>query len=72
MFCKRALMGLMVVNDFHVVGFSVFPSEADAPLAIDSDAVFPFAVSAERLQSIPRRESKIVQTFSSLKKQQLP
>ena len=62
----------MVVSDFHIVRLSVFPREADAPLAVDSDTVLPFAVSAQRFQSITWRKSQVVQAFGGLKEQQLP
>ena len=47
--------GSVVVGDFHVVGISVFPTEGDAPLFVNSDGVesfeFPvrFPVRASRL-----------------------
>ena len=40
------VIGLMVISDFDVVRCSVFPSEADAPLAIDSNTVLAFAVAS--------------------------
>ena len=35
----------VVIDDFHVVGVTVKPSEADAPLIVDPDAVLAFALT---------------------------
>lgn len=42
----------MVVHNLDVRRIAVFPSEADAPLLIDPDAVLTFAVTLERFQLI--------------------
>src|SRR5439155_20710752 len=45
---------LVVVRDFDVGGAFRRPGEADAELVVDADAVLPPAISAERLESVPR------------------
>ena len=40
---------LVVIDDFDTVGASCRPDEADAPLAIDADAVLPRAIAFQGL-----------------------
>lgn len=49
----------MVVHDFHFVGIAVVEPETDPPLAVDPDAVEAIPVTAESLESIPRRGPQI-------------
>lgn len=51
----------MVVHDFHVVGIAIVEPEADPPLAVDPDAVETIPVTAESLESIPRRGPQILE-----------
>ena len=51
----------VVVRDLDIVGITVDESEADAPLVIDSDCVLPGSVSAELVESIPRRAPEVMQ-----------
>jgi len=43
-----------IIRDFHVVGVSFPPREADAPLIVDPNAVLSFAVSGQLLKPIRR------------------
>lgn len=51
----------VVIDDFHVVGVTVNPSEADAPLIIDPDAVLAFALNLQCFEPIGRRNAQIFQ-----------
>lgn len=51
----------VVIDDFHVVGVTVIPSEADAPLIVDPDAVLAFALTLQGFQPIGRRNAQIIQ-----------
>ena len=46
----------MVVDDFHVVRAVRLPTEADAPLVVDSDAPRSLPVAVERLEPVPGRD----------------
>lgn len=35
----------MIVEDLHVMSVAIFPSENDAPLAVDTDAVEAFSIA---------------------------
>lgn len=48
----------MVIDDFSVVRVAIFPSEADAPLLINSNAVLSFAISVECFEMITGRDVK--------------
>ena len=49
----------MVVDDFGVEYFAVFPHKTHAPLLIDADAVLAFSIALERLEMIARRHCQI-------------
>ena len=51
-FVLAAFLSPMVVNDLHLLRTAVLPNEYDAPLVVDSNAVVPFQVSRQRLESI--------------------
>lgn len=45
----------MVIDDLHILGIAVFaPSKADTPLIVDANAVLPFPVAAELLETVAR------------------
>lgn len=50
---------LMVVNDLDIMGVAILPTEANAPLVIDTDTVLAAPPTSELLQSIARRYSQI-------------
>jgi hypothetical protein len=51
----------VVIDDFDLLGASIPPYEAEAPLVIDPDAVLTRTVSAQRLQPISGWSSQIAQ-----------
>jgi hypothetical protein len=55
---------LVVVRDFDIVCVAVSPSEAQAPLVINTDAVLPNAVAGQCLEVIAWRASKIIKLSS--------
>ena len=42
----------MVIGDLNFMRVAVFPSEADAPLTVDADAVLTLAVASEGLEMV--------------------
>jgi hypothetical protein len=42
----------MIIDDFNIIGVTVFPSEANSPLLVDSYTVFAFAITRESFQFI--------------------
>jgi hypothetical protein len=43
---------LAVVDDLDLVGVTVVPAEADAPLVVDADAVLAVAITLERFEPV--------------------
>jgi hypothetical protein len=63
----------VVIDDFHVVGITLDPSEADAPLIVDPNAVLTLAATLEgaiRLAGGMRRSSstKALPSMRSLRR----
>jgi hypothetical protein len=50
----------VIVRYLNVQGILVFPSEADAKLVVDADAVLALTISTEFLEAIARGEIKII------------
>ena len=40
----------MVIGDLDIMGVTVFPAKADAPLLVDADAELAVAVTPKRLE----------------------
>jgi len=51
----------VVIHDLDVLGTVVSPGEADTPLIIDPDAVLPDSIAPQRLQTIARRHSELIE-----------
>src|SRR5688572_854950 len=66
---KRRLS--MVINDLHILSVMAGPSEADAPLIIDPDAVLPQTVAPQSLQSIAGRNAQVIEARRDLQLAQL-
>jgi len=49
----------MVIHNLDFERVSIGPTEADAPLVVDPDAVLPLAIARQSLQTIARDGSKI-------------
>jgi hypothetical protein len=62
----------MVINNFNIFGTSFCPSEADAPLPVNTDAVLPGSIALERFQSITGRYSQILEICRNFKLSQFP
>jgi hypothetical protein len=43
----------VVIGDLDLEGVATGPSKADSPLIVDPDAVLPFSVALQPLQSVP-------------------
>ena len=52
---------LMIVDDLNVIGTAGCPAKDDPPLRVDPDAVEPGEIALERLQSIARRGTHIIE-----------
>jgi hypothetical protein len=50
----------VIIDNLDIVGTSVFKSETDAPLVVDTDTLLPGSVSAQGFQAIGWRQMKIV------------
>jgi hypothetical protein len=61
----------VIIHDFDFICIAVAPYEAEPPLIVDADAVLAGAVALERLQSISRRNAKILQPLGCMKVEQL-
>jgi hypothetical protein len=49
----------VAVDDFHVVGVSFPPDEADSELIVDSDTVLAFPISFQRLAVIAGEDRQV-------------
>lgn len=52
---------LMVINNFNTMRASISPGKADAPLAVDADAVLPGSVAFEGFQPVPWGNAQVIQ-----------
>jgi hypothetical protein len=52
----------VIICDFYIEGIAFLKSEADAPLVIDRNGVLTFSISRQLMESIPRRNAKVVET----------
>jgi hypothetical protein len=60
----------MVVDNFNIMGMTVFPDKTDPPLAVDPNAVLAFAVSRKCLEPIARWNAQVVQSACGVQDQQ--
>ena len=61
----------MVIDDLSIEYVAILPSEADAPLLVDADAVLARAVALECLELIRWRDHQIAQIRSAIEVLQL-
>jgi hypothetical protein len=61
----------VIIDHFDGMGVVVDPTKADAPLAIDADAVLAGAIASERFQPVPRRSTQIVEAYCGIQHEQL-
>ena len=62
----------MIIDDFNIVGFAVFPAETNTPLVIDPNAVLAFSVPCKLLKSISGRDADVIQCLCGIEKQKFP
>ena len=63
---NRKFVYLVIVNNFDIVGVTVFPAKADAILLVNADAVLATTIAMQRLKTIPGGNGQILQYFSSV------
>jgi hypothetical protein len=51
----------VIIRDFDIVRIAGNEPEADAPLVVDGNRVLSFSVSPELVESISRRNPKVIQ-----------
>src|SRR5690242_2938035 len=66
------LGSLVIVFDADFVGMLLLPTERDAILVVDPNAVPPGLVPLQRLQPIPGRNGQIVQPHGDIERFELP
>jgi hypothetical protein len=52
----------VIVCDLDIVGAIRHPSETDAPLVVDSDAMLPRTITFQFLQAIARRSQQVLES----------
>jgi len=62
----------VVIDDLNVAGISRTPAETYPPLLVDSDTVLPISVTPELLNSVARRDPKIVENRGSIEHPEFP
>jgi hypothetical protein len=48
----------MIIDDFHIVGITALPYEANAPLFVNSYAVLTFSAATQSPQVVRRRNTE--------------
>lgn len=61
----------MVIYDLDVIRVSIFPTETDSPLIVDTNAVLALAAPGQLLKMVRGRNPQIVQVFRCVKREQL-
>src|SRR6185312_551639 len=51
----------VAIDDLHVVGVTIGPSETDAPLVVDPDAVLAIAAALQGFEPVCRGSARIIQ-----------
>lgn len=51
----------MIIDNFHIFGSGGCPSETDAPLVVDPDAVLAFAAALQGFEPVCRGSAQIIQ-----------
>src|SRR5271166_5425826 len=68
----HVFLSSVIVGDLYVVRIALAPREADAVLVIDANAVLPFAIASEPLQSVAGRQRQVAQRSSRVQHLQFP
>ena len=53
----------MIINDLDIVSVPLAPTEANAPLFVDPNAILSLPVASQFLKAISRRDTKIIQSL---------
>jgi len=61
----------MIIYDLYVVRVTFFPTETDAPLVVNANAVLPLTIALQRLQVIAGRNPQIVEHSSAMQIEKL-
>jgi hypothetical protein len=61
----------MIIDNLNVIGMSVAPNEAYAPLRIDANAVLPFAFALQGFEPVAWGHPQAVEKGRSIKHQKL-
>lgn len=62
----------MVVHYLDIMGITVLPTEADAPLVIDAYAVLPSPITRELLKTVTGRRAQVHERCGGIQHLQLP
>src|SRR5215207_9241658 len=62
----------MVVDDLDILGSSIDPAEADAPLIVDADRVLALAIPLQGFEPVSRRDFQILQPACDVEQAELP
>lgn len=61
----------MIVGDFYVQSVSLLPSKADSPLIVDSNAMLSAPIASKHLESVPRRDSEVIEVAGPMQHNEL-
>ena len=56
----------MVIDNLDFVGLAIAPDKANAPLTVDAEAVLPFPITFQSLQSVASRDARSSKTKAAL------
>ena len=56
-----SFLHLVIIDNLHIVDAITLPSETDAPLIADANAMQPGPIALKSLQSIPRRHIQFIE-----------
>ena len=62
----------MVVHNLNIDRTKIRPRKADAELIIDPDAMLPLSITAQLLQTVPRRRPHVLERRGPVQLIQLP
>lgn len=62
----------MIVADLDVIGVAADETKANTPLIVDGDRVLSLSISLQRVETIPRRDSQILQCGREMDVLELP
>jgi hypothetical protein len=62
----------VIVHDLNIVCIPFTPNEAETPLVVDSDAIFPCSVAVQSFQAISGRRNQVSQFRGAVQLPKLP